>query len=117
MPGPLFSSVSPQQKLFIFTPEAGYRLLSTNDTSVDIVGGIRLWHTSSELQFQAGILPSIDVEGSRGWVDAIAGVRAKKTLANRWWVSGYGDVGAGGSDFTYQIVGIAGLDLHERFKF
>jgi len=114
-PGPLFSRVDPEQRLFILTPEAGYRLLDTGDSSLDVVGGIRYWHLKSELQFQAGLLPGFGVEGSRGWVDGIAGVRARKDLPRRWWASAYGDLGAGGSNFTYQIVANAGLDIHEHY--
>ena len=79
-PGPLFSSVSPQQKLFILTPEAGYRFLSTHDTSVDVVGGIRLWHMSSELQFQAGVLPASTCRAAADGLMRSSGVRARKTL-------------------------------------
>jgi hypothetical protein len=114
-PGPLFSSVSPQQKLFILTPEAGYRVVDGQDTFVDVVGGIRLWHTNSELQFQAGLLPSVNLQSSRDWVDAIGGLRVRRALAHRWWASAYGDAGGGGSSFTYQIVGNAGLDLEEHY--
>jgi hypothetical protein len=114
-PGPLFSSVNPQQKLFILTPEGGYRVLDTEAMSVDVLGGIRWWHMNAELQFQPGLLPGVDVQASRNWVDGIAGARARHTLARGWWVSAYGDLGAGGSTFTYQLVGTAGLDIHERF--
>jgi hypothetical protein len=114
-PGPLFSSVNPQQKLFILTPEAGYRIVNGDDASLDVVGGIRYWHLKSELEFQSGVLPGIGVQGSRGWTDGIVGLRARRTLARKWWASAYGDLGAGGSDFTYQIVGNAGLDIRERY--
>jgi hypothetical protein len=114
-PGPLFSSVDPQQRLFILTPEAGYRVLDSEDASLDVVGGIRYWRLKSELEFQSGVLPGIGLEASRGWTDAIVGVRARRTLSDKWWASAYGDLGAGGSDFTYQIVGNAGLDIHERY--
>jgi hypothetical protein len=114
-PGPLFSSVNPQQKLLIFTPEVGYRLVDTAVTSIDVVGGIRLWHTKTELQFQPGLLPGVDVQGSQGWVDGIGGVRLRQTLVPGVWVSGSGDVGAGGSSHTYQIVAVVGVDLHPRF--
>ena len=114
-PGPFFSSVDPEQRLFILTPDGGYRLLDSGDSSLDVVGGIRYWHLKSELQFQAGVLPTIGVEGSRGWADGIVGVRARKDLPKRWWASAYGDLGAGGSEFTYQIVGNAGLNIHERY--
>jgi hypothetical protein len=114
-PGPLFSGVEPQQRLFILTPEAGYRVLGNEEASVDVLGGIRYWHLKSELQFQAGLLPGVDLEASRGWVDGIAGLRARMPLSSRWSVSAYGDVGAGGSKLTYQIVGNASLDFHDRY--
>ena len=114
-PGPLFSSVNPQQRLFILTPEAGYRIRNTDDASIDIIGGIRFWHTRSELQFQPGVLPALDVEDSRGWVDVIGGVRARKTLPNDWYLNAYGDLGAGGSDFTFQLLGTVGIDLRQRY--
>jgi hypothetical protein len=114
-PGPLFSGVSPEQRLFILTPEAGYRLLNTEGASLDVGGGIRLWHLNSELNFQPGILPALNLEASRNWVDAIVGLRATRDLPRNWWARAYGDLGGGGSNFTYQIVGTAGLDIHERY--
>jgi hypothetical protein len=114
-PGPLFSSVSPQQRIFILTPEAGYRVRETPGGWVDLVGGIRLWRMTTELQFQPGVLPALNVSGSRTWVDGIVGARARKMISNRWWASAYGDLGGGGSSFTYQLVGTAGLDIHEHY--
>jgi len=61
------------------------------------------------------VLPGIGLQASRDWVDGIVGLRARRTLPRRWWASVYGDLGAGGSDFTYQIVGNAGLDIRERY--
>ena len=114
-PGPLFSSVTPNQKLFFLTPEGGYRLLDTSRASVDVVGGIRYWHLKTRLQFQPGLLPGIDVQRGKGWVDGIAGLRGKAYLPRNWWVSGYGDLGGGGSSFTYQIIGTAGVDIHKHY--
>jgi hypothetical protein len=114
-PGPLFSSVSPQQKMFIFTPAAGYRLLDSSDGSLDVLGGVRVWHLDSRLQFEPGLLPAVTVQASKTWPDAIFGVRGRRTLSEKLWVSAYGDAGAGGADFTYQLVGTAGVDLHRRY--
>jgi len=116
-PGPLFSGVRPEQKLFIFTPEAGYRVMSADGASLDVVGGIRLWHLNSELQFQPRILPAINLEASRNWVDAIVGLRATRDLPRNWWARAYGDLGGGGSKFTYQIAAMAGVDVHQRYAF
>lgn len=114
-PGPLFSSVNPEQRLFILTPAAGYRFVITDDASLDVIAGIRVWHTRSELQFQPGLLPAVDVEESRGWVDAIGGARTRITLPNNWYVNAYGDFGGGGSNFTYQLLATLGIDFHRRY--
>ena len=113
--GPLFSSVSPNQKLFLLIPEAGFRLLDTTQATLDILGGIRYWHLKTELEFQPGLLPAIDVEGKKSWVDGILGVRGKAYLPGKWWVTGYGDLGGGGSNLTYQIIGAAGVDIHKHY--
>jgi hypothetical protein len=83
-PGPLFSSVSPNQKLFLVAPEGGYRMLDTSEVSVDIVGGIRYWHLKTDLEFQPGLVPGVDVQGTRGWVDGITKARVDQRL----WRSG-----------------------------
>jgi len=114
-PGPLFSSVKPNQKLFLLTPDAGYRILDTSRTSVDVVGGIRYWHLKTDLQFQPGRLPGIEVKEGRSWVDGIFGLRGKTYLSANWWVTGYGDVGGGGSNLTYQIFGTASVDIHRHY--
>ena len=90
-------------------------MLNTSQASVDIVGGIRYWHLKTQMQFQTGVLPGIDVQRMRGWVDGILGLRAKAYLPKKWWVTGYGDAGGGGSNFTYQIIGTVGRDIHKRY--
>jgi hypothetical protein len=114
-PGPLFSSVDPQQRAFFLAPEAGYRVVDTDYTWLDVLGGIRYWHLKSELEFHPGVLPGINLQASRGWVDAIAAVRVKRALAHGWWGSGYGDVGAGASKSTYQLSGNVGRDFHDHY--
>ena len=114
-PGPLFSSVSPQQSVFMLTPAAGYRVHETPNGSVDVLGGVRLWRTRTQLEFQTGLLPGVNVEGTQTWVDAIGGVSARRNLTDKWWAGAYGDIGGGGSDFTYQILANAGYDFSERY--
>jgi len=41
-------------------------MLDTSQAYVDIVGGIRYWHLKTQLQFQPGLLPDVDVQGTRG---------------------------------------------------
>ncbi|MCM3871858.1 MAG: hypothetical protein ND895_14340 [Pyrinomonadaceae bacterium] len=114
-PGPLFSSTRASFKTFILDPEVGYRVLDNGKGAfVDVLGGIRYWHLNGTIDFRAGILPAAQASRSKSWVDGVAGLRGKAALSKRWFVVGKADLGAGGSDFTYQLFGGVGVNLGER---
>ena len=104
-PGPLFSNVNAKFKTFIFDPELGYRVFDNpaKGQSIDVLGGIRVWHVSTDLNFGAGILPALHVQGSRNWVDGIVGLRGKMALSPKLFATGKFDLGGGGSKFTWQV--------------
>jgi hypothetical protein len=110
-----FSNADATGKSFIFTTEAGYRLLGDEGTFVEVLGGIRSWHVRGELQLDPGLVSGLDVSESRGWVDGIFAVRGKYRFTNKWSVAGYGDIGGGGSNLTYQIIGTASADIGNRY--
>lgn len=112
-PGPLFSNVTAKFKTFIFDPEVGYRLYEDSDKgqSLDVLGGVRVFRVSTELNFGAGILPATQLQGSRTWVDGIAGLRGKAALSEKLFVTGKFDLGGGGSKFTWQLFGGAGYNI------
>jgi hypothetical protein len=112
-PGPLFSNVTAGFKTFIFDADVGYRLYNDPDkgASVDVLGGIRLTHVSTNLNFGAGILPATQVDGSRNWVDAIVGLRGKAAVSEKIFVTGKADLGGGGSHFTWQLFGGLGYSI------
>ena len=116
-PGPLFTSATANFKTFILDPEVGYRIAENTDkgTSVDVVGGFRYWHLEPDLTFTAGALPTVTASRSRGWVDAVGGIRGRARLSKRLFVIGKGDLGGGGSKFTYQLFGGMGLLMGKRF--
>jgi len=115
-PGPLFSNVNAKFKTFIFDPEVGYRVFDNpaKGQSIDVLGGIRVWHVSTELNFGAGILPALQVQGSRNWVDAIVGLRGKMALSPKLFATGKFDLGGGGSKFTWQIFAGGGYNINEK---
>ena len=112
-PGPLFSNATAKFKTFIFDPEVGYRVWNDPERGafLDVLGGVRVWHVSSELNFGAGILPAQQLEGSRNWVDGIAALRGKAALSKKAFVTAKADLGGGGSKFTYQLFGGAGYNV------
>ena len=114
-PGPLFSSANAVEKSFILGPVAGYRLAGSDASFIDALGGIRFWHVNGELKLEPGILNGVDVSDSRNWVDGIFGLRGKSRISKTWSLNGYGDIGGGGSNLTYQILGAATADLGDHY--
>lgn len=115
-PGPLFSNVNAKFKTFIFDPEVGYRVFEdpAKGQFIDVLGGIRVWHVNTDLDFGAGILPATQVQASRNWVDAIVGLRGKAALSEKVFVTGKFDLGGGGSKFTWQLFGGAGYNINPK---
>jgi hypothetical protein len=114
-PGPLFSSANAKIKTFVFTPEAGYKIYNDPDRGsfVQVLGGTRIWHISTDLTFNAGILPAVQISNSRTWVDGVVGLRGKAALTEKVFFLGRFDVGGGGSKFTYQLFGGLGYDINK----
>ena len=42
-------------------------------------------------------------------------MKGKRRLSPTWYLAGYGDIGGGGSNLAYQLVGIAGADIGKRY--
>jgi hypothetical protein len=112
-PGPLFSGVEADVKTFIFDPEIAYRVYEDEETgsSIDLMGGMRIVRVSTELNFLPGLLPGQQVDASRTWVDAVAGLRFKAHLAPKVFVVGKFDLGGGGAKFTFQLFGGLGYEV------
>lgn len=113
IPSPLFSAVNAKVKTFIFDPEVGYRVFDDPEKGayVDVVGGVRVFHVSTDLTFSPGILPGTEVEASRTWVDGVFGLRGKADLSKKVFFTGKFDLGGGGSKFTYQLFGALGYNI------
>lgn len=118
-PGPLFSSANAKIKTFVFTPEVGYRFYDDPDKGsfAQVLGGTRMWRISTDLTFNAGILPAVQISDSRSWVDAVIGLRGKATLSEKVFLMGRFDVGGGGSKFTYQVFGGLGYNITKKIAF
>ena len=115
-PGPLFSAVDTKIKTFIFDPEVGYRVFQDPEKGqfIDVLGGVRIWHISTDLTFSPGILPGQEVQASRTWVDGIVGLRGKAALSKKVFVTGKFDLGGGGSKFTWQLFAGGGYNVNPK---
>lgn len=112
--GPLFSALKVNEKVFMLSPVAGYRLAEKDGASLDAIAGIRFWHTSTRLEVSPGLLAGRVAESSKNWADVIVGLRGQVHVSRIFSLIGRGDVGGGGSDFTYQLFGGGGIDVSKN---
>src|SRR5688572_30464862 len=58
-PSPFFSDIEVEVKETIIEPAVAYRVLRTEQGSIDVLGGVRIWHVKPHLVFQPRILPLV----------------------------------------------------------
>ena len=92
-----------------YTGYFGRRVLKRHIT-VDVLGLAR--YTSLDANLKLAVTTGSDLlpDGSRsvgreeGWWDAAIATRVVAPINNKWDFVGYADIGAGGSDLTYQLM-------------
>lgn len=101
-------------KLYFYQGSVGYRVVD-GTTSVDLLGAVRFTKLKVGLDVVITTDPAIvfpggatSAGGSEDWTDAIVGARVIHAVSDKVALMGYADIGAGGSDLTYQLM--AGLN-------
>ena len=114
----IFNEATADFKTFILDPEIGYRVAQNREKgrSLDVLGGIRYWHLEADINLNSNIVASRFASASRHWVDVVGGVRGRANLTPKFFVVGKGDLGGGGSKFTYQLFGGAGYQFNQTFS-
>lgn len=129
--GPLSLPASVDAKLvlkaWIVTAGAGYKLIDKERGWLNVLAGARyLWlDVTVPLDLQLKVLSiSRQVSGSEGFWDAIVGVGGEINLDHqkKWYLSYYGDVGTGDTDFTWAAQGGIGyrfekFDVHAGYRY
>ena len=109
-----FGDVSGRITQQMYAATAAYRV---NDApaAVDVLGGVRYNDIEVGLATTGGLLPPNSASESRGWADAIVGVRVLAPIAPDWSLLGYVDVGGGGSKFTWQAIAGASYAFNDTW--
>ena len=90
---------------FTATLKAGYRVYADPQFTLDLLGGVRIWHVSNEVTVNYGPF-SISHDESFGWADPVVGMRAFVRLTDQFSLQAQADVGGFGvgSDLTWQAL-------------
>jgi hypothetical protein len=99
------------QDQFVLQPALGFTLLVRPWGGIDALAGARYWHMSAELGASVSGAEVAAVSRSRDWVDGTVGIRVRVRPGPRWRLFARGDVGGGGSKFTWQALGGLGYDV------
>lgn len=111
-PGDLYSSAKLGVNMFIWDPEAGYRVYEGKAGSFDVLGGVRVMSVETNLNFRAGILPAFDASERKTWATPVVGAHGTLNLSPKFYLSTKFDIGGGiGADFTGQFYGGAGYRI------
>ena len=87
----------------------GRRILN-EQTKLDVMGVARYTSLDADLKLAITTGPDLLPDGSRSvsrqenWWDAAIAVRLLTPIADKWDFVAYADIGAGGSDLTYQLL-------------
>jgi len=110
---PIDSGTHSDLKGLISTLAVGYRIGGSPMSRTDFIVGARYARMEVTLDWEfSGPAGGLDVRGSanakKDYWDGIVGIRGSTNLAGNWDFRYYGDIGAGGSDLTWQAFGGVG---------
>ena len=117
-PGPVFSGAELEFTNFTGTFLGTYRAFESDTAAIDVLGGVRVWATDTELTLKAGLRPAASDDESESWADLVFGARGQWALGNGFSITAYGDVGPfdTGSDMTWQLSGVLSYAFKETFS-
>lgn len=114
--GILASDVELKSETFAGLLVGGYSLFESQDTRLDVVGGLRVWSVESELSFQGGILDGRSSTDDATWVDGMAGFRGTYSFTPEIYLTGWGLVGAGGADLDWDVAAAIGYRFNDSIS-
>ncbi len=70
----------------------------------------------NELNFNGGLLDGRSFDDSETWVDAVVGLKGRFNLSEEFYLTGWGMIGGGGSDFMWDVMGGIGYSFSDSFS-
>lgn len=93
---------------WVISGGVGYDVVQSDQGILSVVGGVR--YLGLDVDVKLDVLGSSIKENSdsEGILDGVIGLRGYVKLGEKWFLPYYADIGAGGSDLTYQLYGAIG---------
>jgi len=104
----LFASVNGEVKGNVVQGNVGYDFGAGGASHLDVYGGFRYYDLDINVGLTGGAVPGVELRGDAQWVDGVVGVRWATQFAQNWQGYVQADVGAGGSNLSWQAIGAIG---------
>jgi hypothetical protein len=93
-------------KTLVATGGGGYRLTRSETASLHILGGVRYLKLDADVALNPVTPPGPGRSESESDsnTDAVIGLRGAVNFSEKWYMNYYADIGAGGSDLTWQAL-------------
>ncbi len=115
-PGPASSGVETSLTTKFLSGYLGYRVLTTDTSTVDVAGGFRWFRTQTDFTVLPGTAPGRMVNIDESWTDPVIGVRARVDFNDRWSGTGFFDYGGFTNDSeTWQVLLTADYAINDRW--
>ncbi|MNX48593.1 hypothetical protein D3C86_791780 [compost metagenome] len=101
--GILATSADVKTSTFAGLLGVGYSVLENSPHQLDVVAGLRVWSVDTDVTLRGSFLDGRKRSDSATWVDALVGVRGNYFLSKKFYVTGWGLVGAGGADADWDV--------------
>lgn len=116
--GILVDSIDVTVETLMATGVAGYALVDTGTSHLDVIAGARLWWVNNEFDFDGGALDGSSADDGATWVDPLVGAKFRADLGSHFYASGWGMIGGFGvsSDFMWDALGGLGYQVSDGFS-
>lgn len=108
---PLKTKIEVEKKGFNSTLAAAYSVFETGTMTLQLLAGARYLAIEIDLDVDVGGIKEKYSDSGSVW-DGIIGARVKTDLTDKWYLTGYLDVGSGDTDRTWQ----ASAGIYYRFE-
>lgn len=99
---PVNASLNLDLSSWILNGAIGYDLVQADQGTLTLVGGVR--YLTLDIDVKAGFQgPGVEKSDSEGLLDGIIGVSGSINFNENWYLPYHADIGAGGSDLTWQL--------------
>ncbi|MEL6475129.1 MAG: hypothetical protein AAFQ21_13685 [Pseudomonadota bacterium] len=116
-----FTGAEIDSQLVIFSAYSTYALVDSNDLRFDVGGGLRFNGSSVEAKLEedgGASGPSFEDDG--GWTDLLFAARVRSQFSDKWYGTGYADVGGFGigdsSELTWQVSAGLGYEFNDTWS-